>query len=420
MDAVTPLRAAGDALADPAVYTDEGRLHEALTLLRNEAPVYWAQPPGYRPFWAITRHADILEIERATRQFLSAPRTTLMPAALEQQLAANHRKPRSLIHLDDPDHRLIRAAGANWFTPQALSAIQAHVGELARRYVDRMAELGGTCDFAPEIARQFSLHVIMSLLGLPESSYQELFALTQGLLSQGERENGPEEYMSALGHLFQYFSGVADDRIACPAHDLASFIASARVNGERLPKLDITSYYISVATAGYDTAASVISGGLHALIENPGQLDRLRAEPDLLPLAVDEMIRWVTPTRNLMRTAVEDYDLRGVTIRAGDAVLLNYASANRDDSVFSDPFRFDVGRDPNRHLAFGFGVHYCLGAALAKIEIGAFFAELLPRLGRVALAGPPVLAAQTFVGGLTSLPIAYDLKELKPAAKGNP
>jgi cytochrome P450 len=404
------MSAAGHALADPAVYADERRLHEALTLLRNHAPVHWADPPGYRPFWAITRHADVLEIEQANRQFVSAPRTTLMPVVLERELAARNRKPRSLIHLDDPDHRLVRAAGAGWFTPAALEAVRARVGELARRYVDRMAELDGTCDFAPDVARQFALHVILSLLGLPESSYQELFALTQGLLAQGARGSGPDDYMSAQADLFNYFQEVAGDRVSRPADDLASFIANARVNGKPLSRLDITSYYITVATAGYDTAASAISGGLLALIENPGELDALRRDPELMPFAVDEMIRWVTPTRNLMRTAVEDYALRGVTIRAGDAVLLNYASANRDESVFPAPFRFDVSRSPNPHLAFGYGVHHCLGAALAKIEIGTFFAELLPRLGRIEIAGPPVLAARTFVGGLTSLPIACQLK----------
>jgi cytochrome P450 len=404
------IRAAGHALADPAVYADEHRLHEALTLLRNQAPVHWAEPSGYRPFWAITRHADVLEIERANRQFLSAPRTTLMPVVLEHELAAHNRKPRSLIHLDDPDHRLVRAAGAGWFTPQALGAVRARVRELARRYVDRMAELDGTCDFAPDVARQFSLYVILSLLGLPESCYQELFALTQGLLAQGVQGNGPDDYMSAQADLSNYFQEVADDRMSRPADDLAWFIANAPVNGKRLSRLDITSYYISVATAGYDTVASAISGGLLALIENPDELDRLRHDPELMPFAVDEMIRWVTPTRNLMRTAVEDYGLRGVTIRAGDAVLLNYASANRDESVFPAPFRFDVSRNPNRHLAFGYGVHHCLGAALAKIEISTFFAELLPRLCRIELVGPPVLAAKTFVGGLTSLPVTYELK----------
>lgn len=407
------IRAAGHALAEPALYADEHQLHEALTLLRKQAPVHWAEPSGYRPFWAITRHADVLEIERANQQFLSAPRATLMPVALEQKLATHDRKPRSLIHLDDPDHRRVRAAGAGWFTPQALDTIRARVHELARRYVNRMAELDGTCDFAPNVARPFSLYVILSLLGLPESCHQEMFTLTQGLLGQGTRgtrRNGPDDYMSAHANLFNYFQEVADDRMSRPADDLASFIANACVNGRQLSKLDITSYYITVATAGYDTVASVISGGLLALIENPDQLDRLRDDPELMPFAVDEMIRWVSPTRNLMRTAVEDYDLRGVIIQAGDAVLLNYASANRDESVFPASFRFDVGRNPNRHLAFGRGVHYCLGAALAKIEIGAFFTKLLPRLRRIGLAGPPVLAAKTFVGGLTSLPVTYELK----------
>jgi cytochrome P450 len=308
--------------------------------------------------------------------------------------------------MDDPDHRLIRAVGVDWFGPQCLGAIQARVRELARRYVDRMAELDGSCDFAVDVANQFSLYVILSLLGLPESDYQAILVLTHGM-----RGSDPDEFVTVQADLFNYFQAVADDRMSHPAEDLASFIANARVNGERLSNIDIVSYYVAIATAGHDTAGAAISGGLHALIENPDQLDKLRHDPELLPFAVDEMIRWVSPTKNFMRTAVEDYDLHGVTIRAGDAVLLNYASANRDESVFVAPSRFDVSRSPNRHLAFGYGAHYCLGAALARIEIGIFFAELLARLCRIELAGPPTLAATTFVCGLRSLPVKYELKK---------
>jgi cytochrome P450 len=170
------------------------------------------------------------------------------------------------------------------------------------------------------------------------------------------------------------------------------------------------SYYPIVATAGHDTTSATISGGLHGLIENPDQLARLRDDLELMPLATEEMIRWATPVKEFMRTAAEATTVRGVPIAAGDSVLLSYVSANRDEDVFSEPFRFDVGRDPNKHLAFGYGVHFCLGAALARMEVNSFFAELVPRLKSIELTGHPQHVATTFVGGLKHLPIRYSLR----------
>jgi len=184
------------------------------------------------------------------------------------------------------------------------------------------------------------------------------------------------------------------------------------VDGEFLSDVDVASYYVIIATAGHDTTSSTISGGLHALVQHPGELARLRDDPALMPAAVDEMIRWVTPVKEFMRTATADTQVAGVTLKEGEAVLLSYPSGNRDEEVFDDPFRFDVGRDPNKHLAFGFGVHYCLGAVLARMETRALFAELLPRLESIELAGPAEMKATTFVGGLKHLPIAYRLSAL--------
>ena len=218
-----------------------------------------------------------------------------------------------------------------------------------------------------------------------------------------------EERGLALFEMFNYFNEVTASRRANPTEDLASAIANARVDGEPLSDIDTVSYYVIVATAGHDTTSAVISGGLQALIENPDELRRLRAEPDLMPLATEEMIRWVTPVKEFMRTAQEDTVVRDITIAAGDSVLLSYPSGNRDEDIFTDPFRFDVGRDPNKHVAFGYGVHFCLGAALARMEVNSFFAELLPRLKSIELAGTPEQIATIFVGGLKHLPIRYDL-----------
>ncbi|NYD48627.1 cytochrome P450 [Actinomadura luteofluorescens] len=407
---------AGLALADPKAYADDRRFHDSLALLRRESPVHRVEAPGYTPFWGITKHEDVLEIERNHPIFLNAPRPVLGTAefdALNRQRAEQGIALRTLVHMDDPDHRVIRAIGADWFRPRAMRALEPRVRELARRYVDRMVDLGGECDFAQEIAVHFPLYVILSLLGLPESDFDRMLKLTQELFGgdddEFQRGTTNEEKLQVLLDFFAYFQGLTEERRKHPTDDLASAIANARIDGEPLNGFDTASYYVIVATAGHDTTSATIAGGLHALIEHPDQIERLRAKPELMPLAVDEMIRWVTPVKEFMRTATEDYDLRGVTIREGDAVLLSYPSANRDEDVFDDPFRFDVGRDPNRHLAFGFGVHYCLGAALARIEVRAFFEELLPRLGSIELAGTPESIATTFVGGLKRLPVRYSL-----------
>ncbi len=407
---------AGFALADPAVYADEARLHEALTLLRRKAPVHRVRAPGFAPFWAITRHADIMEIERDNSLFINAPRPLLQTVemdAMAKQREAEGTALRTLIHMDDPQHRVVRAIGADWFRPRAMRAMEVRVTELARHYVDRMSEYDGECDFAAQIAIHYPLYVILSLLGLPESDFPRLLKLTQELFggADEERRRGatPDEQMAALLDFFAYFQALTAARRAEPTDDLASAIANARVDGEYLSDFDTASYYVIVATAGHDTTSSTISGGLHALIERPGELARLRDDPALMPTAVDEMIRWVTPVKEFMRTATADNQVGGVPIKEGESLLLSYPSANRDEKVFDDPFRFDVGRDPNKHLAFGFGVHYCLGAALARMETRALFAELLPRLESIEFAGQAESKATTFVGGLKHLPIAYRL-----------
>jgi cytochrome P450 len=408
---------AGLALTDPEAYADEARLHQALALLRREAPVSWVEAPGFDPFWAVTRHADIMEIERNHTLFHNAPRPLLATSemdALQRQREADGIGLRTLIHMDDPQHRVVRAIGADWFRPRAMRAMEERIAELARQYVERMADYGGECDFARDVAVHYPLYVILSLLGLPESDFPRLLALTQELFGGADEElrrgETPEELLATLLDFFAYFQDITSARRAIPTEDLASAIANARVDGEFLSDIDIASYYVIIATAGHDTTSSTISGGLHALIEHPGELARLRDDPALLPTAADEMIRWVTPVKEFMRTATADTEVGGVAIKQGEAVLLSYPSGNRDEEIFTDPFRFDAGRDPNKHLAFGFGVHYCLGAALARMETRALFAELLPRLESIELAGRAEWTATTFVGGLKHLPIRYSLK----------
>jgi cytochrome P450 len=403
---------AANVFADPLAYADETKLHAALTHLRAHTPVAWVDVPNYRPFWAITKHADIMAIERDNTLFTNSPRPVLMTAEADEQQAAIGIS--TLIHMDDPQHRVVRAIGGDWFRPKAMRALKVRVDQLAKRFVDNMAESGGQCDFVQEVAVNYPLYVIMSLLGLPESDFPRMLKYTQELFGNDDAEfqrgTSKEEQMAALLDMFQYFTELTASRRANPTEDLASAIANATIDGEPLSDIDTVSYYVIIATAGHDTTSAVISGGLGALIEHPDELARLRDNPALMPLATEEMIRWVTPVKEFMRTAQRDTTVRGVPVAAGDSVLLSYASANRDEEVFDDPFRFDVGRDPNKHNAFGYGVHFCLGAALARMEVNSFFSELVPRLESIELTGDPKHIATIFVGGLKHLPIRYSVK----------
>jgi cytochrome P450 len=403
---------AARVFADPQAYADEARLHAALTHLRANSPVSWVDVPDYRPFWAITKHSDVMDIERANTLFTNSPRPVLATIEGDEQQAAIGVS--TLIHMDDPQHRAVRAIGGDWFRPKAMRALKVRIDELAKRYVDHMLEAGPECDFVQEVAVNYPLYVIMSMLGIPESDFPRMLKYTQELFgsedAEFQRGTTKEEQMVVLLEMFQYFNELTASRREHPTEDLASAIANATIDGEPLSDIDTVSYYLIIATAGHDTTSATIAGGLHALIDNPEQRERLRANMDLMPLATEEMVRWVTPVKEFMRTAREDTEVRGVPIAAGESVLLSYVSSNRDEEVFDDPFRFDVGREPNKHNAFGYGVHFCLGAALARMEVNSFFTELVPRLDSIELTGDPAHIATIFVGGLKHLPISYSLK----------
>lgn len=404
---------AAQVFTDPTAYADEPRFHAACSHLRREAPVCRVEAEGFNPFYAVTRHADVMEVERQQDIWLNAPRPLLGPKEADDQRAVSGDLLRTLIHMDAPDHPVYRHIAADWFLPKSLSRLEARMAELAKRYVDRLAEHGGECDFVTDVAVHYPLSVILSILGLPEADFPRMLKLTQELFGAADPEMArgttPEELLQTLQDFFQYFMALTEARRQHPTDDLASIIANAQINGEPIGIFEAVSYYVIVATAGHDTTSSSIAGGLHALLQHPDELERLRQDPALVPTAVDEMIRWVSPVKQFMRTATEDYVLRGVPIRAGESVLLSYPSANRDEDVFDHADRFDVGRNPNKHVAFGFGAHYCLGAQLARMEGRALYHELLPRLRSIELAGPASYMQTLFVGGPKHLPIRYEL-----------
>jgi cytochrome P450 len=322
---------------------------------------------------------------------------------------------RSLVQMDDPDHTKYRMLTQGWFMGTNLRKLQSRVDELAAMYVDRLADLGGECDFVKDVAIWYPLRVIMTILGVPEEDEGLMLKLTQELFGSSDPDNArsfePQDFLDVVMDFEAYFAELTRSRREHPTDDVASVIANAEFDGEPMPEHDANGYYMIVATAGHDTTSASTAGGLLALIENPVEMEKLRANPEeVMPTAIDEMIRWVSPVREFMRTATEDYEIRGKTIRQGESACLWYPSANRDEEIFEAPFEFRVERKDARQLAFGFGAHVCLGQHLARMEMSSLFRELLNRVDSFELAGEPRYTQSTFVGGLKSLPIRYKMK----------
>jgi cytochrome P450 len=341
--------------------------------------------------------------------FRNAPRPTPVPRAVDAERAAKQQaRLRTLIHLDDPTHHRYRVLTAEWFLPRTVSRYEPRIAALASRFVDEL-EAAGEADFVETLAVQVPLHTIMAILGLPDDDRDQVLRLTQRILAPNvpEHRQGSQaaSYVDAFTEFGDYFRSLVADRRANPTDDLLSVIAQARLDGELLDDLDIVSYCIIIGSAGHDTTASALAGGMLAMIEHPDQLERLRQQPELINPATEEIIRWTTPTKCFMRTAAADYELRGKHISPGDWLMLSFASANFDEHKFPDAERFDIGRTPNKHLAFGWGPHFCLGAQLARLEVRTVFAEIARRGLRVELAGDPEFKPTVFVGGVKHLPI---------------
>ena len=413
------LDTAARVFVTPAAHADEDRLYAACALLRRHSPVHRVEAPGYLPFWAVTRHGDVKDIEARNQLFTSLPRPILVTAEEDRRNDESDFALRTLVHMDDPQHRDYRAVAADWFLPGRVALLEAQFRELARAHLDRVQRFGGAFDAVTELAMPFPLDGIMAILGLPDEDRPRMVRLTQELFGQndpdmrrGSRDalggavmSQAEEFRTIVEDFGAYFDHLTEQRRAHPTDDLATVIATAEVNGADMGTLERLGYYIIVATAGHDTTTAAIAGGLSALMRFPDQLELLRARPELINTAVEEMLRWSVPVKQFMRTAVSDVEISGTMVRAGESVLLSYPSANRDETVFEHPERFDITRSPNRHLSFGFGVHHCLGAALARLELRVLFEELLTRIDGVEPAGQPRLIETTFVGGHKSLPV---------------
>jgi cytochrome P450 len=405
-------------LVSPDFYAQHGYPHDAWTRLRREAPVFWHERPGAAPFWAITKHEDIVKIARQPRLFLNRPRLAIFTRELEPPDIQDP-PTRHLLNMDPPDHGQFRLLASRRFTPRALRRLEPQIEEIAGQILDGWAE---RCtgeelaegDFVVDVAAKLPLAVIAEMLGVPRRDWHLLFQWTNETIGSTDPEYQEGSTPSQTAErariaLFGYFHRMVQERRAEPTEDLVSLLANAEIDGHRLHDLELLSYFYVLVVAGNETTRNATSGGLLALIEHPDEMQRLRSEPSLLSTGVEEILRWSTPVIQFARTASEDTEIRGQKIRAGESLALFYPSANRDEEVFEEPFAFRVAREPNPHLAFGIGEHFCLGAHLARLELQIIFRELLRRLEHVELAGPVDRLRSSFVGGIKHMPVRYKM-----------
>lgn len=400
-----------------SIYGTTGYPHEAWARLRREDPVHWCTPPGYKPFWAVTKSADIIEVSKQPEIFRSAGRFILFPEEPESEGGSLEEDPplRMLVNMDPPEHRDYRKLVSPWFTPRMVKRFEERLEAItAEMFDERVGH--GACDFVTDMAALQPLRMITEMMGIDREHEQFVLRITNenfGIEDPEFQREGlsREDRLGFLTEAAAFLNQLFEARRSNPRDDLSSVLAHATLpGGEPVPAFELFSLAFLVMVAGHDTTRNAISGGLLALLENPGELEKLRRNPSLVRPAAEEIVRWTTPVNHFARTATRDYVLRGKQIRAGDSVALFYASANRDEEVFEDPYVFRVDREPNRHLGFGVGEHFCLGANLAKMDLRVFWRQFVERVTHLELDGPVELLHSSFVGGPKHIPVRYEIR----------
>ena len=427
------------SITDTQRYVERGYPWAEWDLLRREAPVYWYDRPDVDPFWALTTYEDTLTISKRSDIFISSDRLRIFPRTQEEfsrrrkeeliALFGPERARRhytlSFIDMDDPEHASYRNLTNRSFTPRAMRLLEDHIAELAEQYVSGFARQlvnavaeQGECDFVHDLAVKLPMAAIFEMLGFPREDWDELFDIREvqfgsdrelalsGLTPEELHEERQKANKAATEYGFAFIE--ARRAAGAPGDSLVDVLLRAELDGRTLEDDEINSYINLLVAGGLETTRNATTGGVLALLEHPEERDRLVANPELLRTAVEEILRWTSPVIQFARVATEDFELRGHTIRAGETVAMWYPSANRDEAAWEDPYRFDIARDPNDHLAFGgFGAHFCLGANLARWELRGIFRELLRLLPEMELVGAPYRQDSLHVGGIVKMPVRY-------------
>jgi cytochrome P450 len=410
-------------LISPRAYAERGIPHDQWSDLRRSDRLHFCEPPGFDSFYPIVRHEHVCEISKQPDLFVN--RFGIVLESEQQKLALERDKGlgsmRVIIGMDPPEHRDYRKVAVPWFTPRAIERNDAVVAESARNLVDDLVEKAsggeGECEFANEIAAAHPLRILSTILGVPREQEPQILRLTNELFAADDpdlqrRGEDRKKAMEELTlELVQLFNRIIEDRRANPRDDLASLLANGRVNGEPMGVLETLGYYLITFSAGHDTTKNALASGIHALAQHPGEFEKLKRNPELIPSAVEEIVRWTSPVNYMKRVVAKDLEFHGQKLCKGDNLVLFYGSANRDESIFEDPFSFRVDRKPNPHLGFGIGEHFCLGSHLARASQRGLLRELVSRIDSLELAGEPERIHSSFVVGLKKLPLRYRVGE---------
>ncbi|MHC4816213.1 MAG: cytochrome P450 [Planctomycetota bacterium] len=396
-------------LSDPDAFND-GIPHDYFEFLRREHPVAWhpetekSSPAPGAGFYAVTRHADLIQVSKNPRIFSSWWGTNFWDVP-EDALAGLRLL---MLNMDPPQHVKFRRLVRSGFTPSKIKQLHTDVQTLASHIVDKAAKKGA-CDFVADLACELPLQVIAELMGVPQADRHKVFDWTNKLVGFDDPEfrTSPETGQVASAQMWAYANELAHDRMRNPGDDLVSKLMTGEVDGQRLTEQEFDSFFLLLAVAGNETTRNLTTQGMLALFQHPDEFQKLKDDLSLIHTAVEEMLRWAPAVIYFRRTVTEDTELGGTPLRKGDKVCVYYASANRDERVFEDPFRFDVTRSPNRHLAFGIGEHFCLGSHLARMELQIVFREILIRLPDIQPAGEVRRLRSNFIDGIKEMPVRF-------------
>ncbi len=393
----------------PDTYQKNGYPHPEWTWLRNNDPVHWTESDYCDPFWAITKHADIVAIGKNPTDWIIEPRIAVFTKDAPVEPTERH-----LLTMDPPDHGRYRNLISKWFTPRTVKIWEPKVQRVTREVLDKAA---AKCeiDFVSDVSAPITIAVIALMLGVPEEDWHLLFRWTNEIIASEDPEfqrgrTSTETTEQAQGELFAYFKQLSDKRRSDPKDDILSAVVQGRIDGAPLNDLELLSYYFLLVVAGNETTRNAMTGGIQCFLDNPDQWRKLVAQPEHVEGAIEETVRWTTSVIQFARTATRDMSVRGKSIREGESVCLFYASGNRDEEIFEDPFAFRVDRNPNNHIGFGRGEHVCLGAHLARLEIRTMYQQLSERLVSMERTGEVDRVRSSFIGGIKRAPMRWELR----------
>ncbi|MEO5840008.1 MAG: cytochrome P450 [Acidimicrobiales bacterium] len=397
-------------LLDPDRF-QRGEHHEMFKVLRDTDPgIHWHDEPGGTGFWSVTRIDHLHEVNRNTDVFSSNAGGTQIadPPPGDMRSAVN--RDYLMLDMDPPKHTRYRKLVNRGFTPRMIGLLDDYLLNRTRIIVDGVSEKG-QCDFVTDIAAELPLQAIAEMMGVPVEDRMKIFDWTNKMIGRSDPEfvGSDEEVDQAFIELYQYSHVLQMDRRDKPAQDIVTTLLNASIDDDKLSEIEFDMFFLLLSVAGNETTRNSMSHGMHGFIQHPDQWEKFRNDPERhMAGALEEILRWATPVLHFRRTALRDYDLGGVKIKEGDKLVIWHISANRDDRYFNDPFRFDIERHPNEHVAFGGGgPHFCLGANLARMELRLMFRELAERLPDIALAGEPQYLRSNFIGGVKHMPVQY-------------